>query len=147
MCQACRGCPRRACPGACPVSRGIRTVASSDDNPKIDQEMTRRLSPKKRDASPTNVSGDESHVKEMLARFGPNPHTFTEEDRAKAVAARRQKAAERRERAMTLPEYARTQIETRPQEFFQPYEQARREGDWRAWKPCRTGCTAGRSRP
>jgi hypothetical protein len=94
--------------------------------------MTRRLSPKKRDASPTNVSGDESHVKEMLARFGPNPHRFSDEDRRKAVEARRQKAAERRERAMSFPEFAREQVERDPARWFEPYEKARADGEWRA---------------
>jgi len=52
--------------------------------------------------------------------------------RAKSAAVRRQKAAERRERAQTLPEYARTQIERDPAAWFEPYEQARRGGDWKA---------------
>jgi len=68
----------------------------------------------------------------MLARFGPEPHRFTDEDRAKAVAARRQQVAERRERAMTFPEFAREQVENDPARWFEPYEKARAEGEWRA---------------
>jgi hypothetical protein len=68
----------------------------------------------------------------MLARFGPKPHTFTEEDRVKAVAVRRQRAAERRERAMSFPEFAREQIENDPARWFEPYEKARAGGEWRA---------------
>jgi hypothetical protein len=51
---------------------------------------------------------------------------------SEAVEVRRQKAAERREKAQTLPEYARTQIERDPASWFEPYEQARREGEWKA---------------
>ena len=49
-----------------------------------------------------------------------------------AVEVRRQKAAERRERAMTFPEFAREQIENDPARWFEPYEKARAEGEWRA---------------
>src|SRR6185295_10178782 len=89
-------------------------------------------SPPEKEASLTNVSSEESHAKEMLARFGPNPHTFTAADRAKSVEARRQKAAERRERAMTFPEFAREQVEREPARWFEPYEKARAQGEWRA---------------
>ena len=94
--------------------------------------MKRRLSPEDEHASPTDVSLDETHVKEMLARFGPEPHRFTDEDRRKAVEVRRQKAAERRQRAMSFPEFAREQIESDPARWFEPYEKARAEGEWRA---------------
>jgi len=94
--------------------------------------MSKPLSPEEADPSLTNVSSDERHVQEMLARFGPKPHTFTDTNRAKAVAVRRQKAAERRERAMSFPEFAREQVESDPARWFEPYERARAEGEWRA---------------
>ena len=94
--------------------------------------MNRRLPRRDRSLSPKRMGSDESHVQEMLARFGPNAHTFNDEDRRKAVEARRKKAAERRDKAQTLPEYARTQIERDPASWFEPYEQARRAGDWKA---------------
>jgi len=94
--------------------------------------MKRPLSPEDDQASLNNVSRDDSHVEAMLARFGPEPHRFTDEDRRKAVEVRRQKAAERRERAMTFPEFAREQIENDPARWFEPYEKARGEGEWRA---------------
>jgi hypothetical protein len=67
-----------------------------------------------------------------LANLGAKAHTFTDADRAKAVAVRRQKAAERRERAMSFPEFAREQVESDPARWFEPYEKARAEGEWRA---------------
>jgi hypothetical protein len=33
---------------------------------------------------------------------------------------------------MTFPEFAREQIETDPARWFEPYEKARAEGEWRA---------------
>jgi hypothetical protein len=75
---------------------------------------------------------EQAHTETRLVRFGAKRHTFSEEDRARSAAVRREKAAERREKAQTLPEYARTQIERDPASWFQPYEQARREGDWKA---------------
>ena len=74
----------------------------------------------------------DDHVQQMLARFGPSPHKFTEQDRAKAIAVRRQKAAERREKAMTFPELARQRVEADPAKWLEPYEKARADGDWRA---------------
>jgi hypothetical protein len=52
--------------------------------------------------------------------------------RALDAARRRQKAAERRERAMSFPEFAREQVERNPAKWFEPYEKARAEGEWRA---------------
>ena len=109
-----------------------KPVVSTDDTRSMDEGMTRPLSAEEGDASLTNVSSDETRVQEMLARFGPKPHTFTDTDRAKAVAVRRQKAAERRERAMSFPEFAREQVESNPARWFEPYEKARADGEWRA---------------
>jgi hypothetical protein len=63
-----------------------------------------------------------------------SPRLLPERDRRAGpqITKRRQKAAERRERVQTLPEYARTQIERDPASWFKPYEQARREGNWKA---------------
>jgi hypothetical protein len=45
---------------------------------------------------------------------------------------RREKAAERREKAMTFPELARQRVEADPERWLEPYEKARADGDWRA---------------
>ncbi len=90
--------------------------------------MNGRLSPEEGDSTLSAKTEPESRI----ARFGSKLHTFTETDRQKAVAVRRQKAAERRERAMSFPEFAREQVESDPARWFEPYEKARAEGEWRA---------------
>jgi hypothetical protein len=67
-------------------AKSASAVASTDDMRKIDQRVTKRLSPEGHDPSLGDLSRDERHVQGMLARFGPKPHAFTNEDRAKAVA-------------------------------------------------------------